>query len=89
MKVYTITCHDVYNYGASLQAYALATEKNPHLFYSAKRHLLKTDFFRLYNEKGAQSAFKAIKREAEKMALKNKLRSAIHRALQVFKRRDQ
>ena len=23
MKVYTITCHDVYNYGASLQAYAL------------------------------------------------------------------
>lgn len=23
MKIYTITCHDVYNYGASLQAYAL------------------------------------------------------------------
>lgn len=25
MKVFTITCHDVYNYGASLQAYALQT----------------------------------------------------------------
>ena len=25
MKVYTITCHDVYNLGSSLQAYALAT----------------------------------------------------------------
>lgn len=25
MKIYTITCHDVYNVGASLQAYALAT----------------------------------------------------------------
>ena len=24
MKIKTITCHDVYNYGASLQAYALA-----------------------------------------------------------------
>ena len=23
LKVYTITCHDVYNVGASLQAYAL------------------------------------------------------------------
>ena len=23
MKIATITCHDVYNYGASLQAYAL------------------------------------------------------------------
>ena len=23
MKICTITCHDVYNYGASLQAYAL------------------------------------------------------------------
>ena len=23
MKIKTITCHDVYNYGASLQAYAL------------------------------------------------------------------
>ena len=23
MKIYTITCHDVYNYGAALQAYAL------------------------------------------------------------------
>ena len=25
MKIKTITCHDVYNYGASLQAYALQT----------------------------------------------------------------
>lgn len=25
MQIYTITCHDVYNYGASLQAYALQT----------------------------------------------------------------
>ena len=25
MKIKTITCHDVYNLGASLQAYALAT----------------------------------------------------------------
>lgn len=24
MKIKTITCHDVYNFGASLQAYALA-----------------------------------------------------------------
>ena len=32
MKVCTITCHDVYNHGASLQAYALMThlEKNGH-----------------------------------------------------------
>ncbi len=68
--------------------FSVATEKNPHLFYSAKRYLLKTDFFRLYNEKGARSAFKAIKREAEKMDLKNKLRGRIHRVLTVFKRRD-
>lgn len=32
MKVYTITCHDVYNHGASMQAYALMKylEKNGH-----------------------------------------------------------
>ena len=28
MKISTITCHDVYNHGASLQAYALMTYLN-------------------------------------------------------------
>jgi coenzyme F420-reducing hydrogenase beta subunit len=69
-------------------AFSTATEKNPHLFYSAKRHLLKTDFFRLYNAKGAEKAFKAIKREAKKNDLKNKLNVRIRRVLKIFKRRD-
>ena len=44
MKIKTITCHDVYNVGASLQAYALA-EYLKELGDVYKRGLLEVDGF--------------------------------------------
>ena len=58
MKIKTITCHDVYNYGASLQAYALQTylEKQGHeveiIDYMPDYRPRRYRFFHLNNKKG-------------------------------------
>ena len=58
MKINTITCHDVYNYGASLQAYALQSylENRGHdvkiIDYMPIYRPRRYNYFKLNNEKG-------------------------------------
>ena len=54
MKVYTITCHNVYNAGASLQAYALVTYLN-NLGYEAKIIDYAPDYLSRYRLRGIRS----------------------------------